>query len=299
MKKITFFATAAALAMLSLAACTRVESGRPGTTKHISLDAGISPTRAVTYGDTEIFEKGDKLVLYGWTGTSDIVPASLVVSGVENELLENGTWKPASDMFWQDFVSPHYFLGIYPARTVENFIADSYTVVPTDYEKSDLLVATSLSGLTASDNPVRLTFKHVMARLQVNMTFRSQFPGTPTVDVVATAASTGKVNYLKESVVPGAQGSVKLAKLATPASGSAASYQSIMIPQDGFRTLTLTIDGKDYTFTNPTDIQLAAGKVTILDLVVGRDRIDLASEIGVHDWSAGSKYSGEADDEED
>ena len=298
MKKITFFAAAVAVAVLSLAACTRVESGRQDSAKRISLDAGISPTRAATYGDSEIFETGDKISLYAWMGTAEAVPANPVVNGVENELQANGTWKPAVDMFWANFISPHYFVGIYPVRTVSSFIADSYTLVPTDYEASDLLVATNFSGLTASDDPVRLTFKHMMARLQVNMTFRSQFSGTPAVDVVATAASTCKVNYLTESVAPDAQGSVKLVKLDTPAPGSALSYQSIMIPQEGFRTVTLTIEGKEYSFTNPADIKLAAGKVTVLDLIVGRDRIDLASDIAIKDWSAGNTYSGNADDED-
>ena len=296
MKKIAFLATTAAL--LVLAACNGLDPVRPDSAQPITIDAAIGvPTRATTTGDSEKFDTGDKVLLYVWTGGASAVPAQPLVNGVEHELQADGSWKPASPIYWQDNASAHYFLGVFPARSISDFQADSFTLKADNYVASDLLVATELNGLMASNGPVKLNFKHMMARLQVNMNFRNQFSGTPTVAVVAKAANGCTVDYLAGSVKAGEQGSVALPKLAAPAEGYALSHGSLMVPQTGFRTVTLTIDGTDYVFTNGEDIQLASGKTTILNLTVGRDKIELASDITIADWTAGSTLNGEAQDD--
>lgn len=295
MKKIAFLASAAVL--LALTACNTLDPARPEA-KAITIDAAIDvPTRATTTGNSEKFDTGDKVVLFVWTGSASAIPPLPLWNGIEHELQSDGSWKPASAMYWQDFTSAHYFLGVYPARSISDFKADSFTLKADDYVASDLLVATETGGLTASDKPVKLNFKHLMARFQVNMNFRSQFSGTPTVAVAAKAASGCTVDYLAGTVAAGAQESVALAKLAAPADGYAQSCGGIMIPQNGFRTVTLTIDGTDYVYTHPEDIQLVSGQVTVLNLTVGRDKIELASDITIADWTAGSTLNGEAQDE--
>ena len=295
MKQIAFLATAA---LLTFTACNSLDPGRPDSAQPITIDAAIGvPTRATTTGDSEKFDTGDKVLLYVWTGGASAVPAQPLVNGVEHELQADGSWKPASPIYWQDNASAHYFLGVFPARNISDFKADSFTLKADDYVASDLLVATELSGLMASNGPVKLNFKHMMARLQVNMNFRNQFSGTPTVAVVAKAANGCTMDYLAGSVKAGEQGSVALPKLAAPAEGYALSHGSLMVPQTGFRTVTLTIDGTDYVFTNGEDIQLASGKTTILNLTVGRDKIELASDITIADWTAGSTLNGEAQDD--
>jgi hypothetical protein len=296
MKKIAFLASVAVL--LAFAACTREEPLRPKSGQPITVDAGIGVlTRATTTGDSEKFDIGDKVALYVWTGNSQNVPANLVVNGVENTLQSDGSWVPASVMYWQDFNTAHFFLGIYPARTVSDFKADSFTLKAGDYEANDLLVATEFSGLTATNDPVKLNFKHAMARLQVNMNFRNQFASTPTVAVSAKVASSCKVNYLTGTVDPGEQGSFALTKLASAAEGYALSCSSIVIPQSGFRTVILTIEGTDFVYTHDVDIQLSAGSVTVLNLIVGRDKIELDSDLTIEDWTSRSPLNGEAQDE--
>lgn len=290
--KVLRFIPLAALGLMA-AACSNDESApAQQEAKYITIEASIgNMTRATTTGNASVFEAGDGVTLYAWTGQATAVPAECVVNGVVNTLGADGKWTPASQMLWSDMVTPHYFLGIYPARTVSDFTADPYTLDPADYEASDLLVARQLSGLVATQNPVSLTFDHAMAKLYVNMNFRNQWTETPAIaSCVATAAGTATINYLAQTVTAGEQSSVSLPAV-TASTGYAATYGSIMVPQTGFRTVTITIDGQQFTYTHDEDIPLEAGKYTTLNLIVGRNKIEIG-EVSINDWTEGTTISG-------
>lgn len=290
--KVLRFIPLAALGLLA-AACSSDESApAQQEAKYITIEASIgNMTRATTTGNASVFEAGDGVTLYAWTGSATAVPADKVVNGVVNTLGTDGKWTPATQMLWSDMVTPHYFLGIYPARTVSDFTADPYTLDPANYEASDLLVARQTSGLTATQNPVSLTFNHAMAKLYVNMNFRNQWDETPAIaSCVATAASTATIDYLAQTVTAGTQASVSL-PAATAQQGYAATYSSIMVPQSGFRTVVITIDGQPFTYTHDTDIPLEAGKYTTLNLIVGRNKIELG-EVSINDWTEGTTIDG-------
>ena len=292
MKKLRFFPLAA-LGLLT-AACSSDDatSAQQQAAKNITIEASIgNMTRATTTGNTTVFDAGDGVSIYAWTGSATAVAADKVVNGVVNTLGADGKWTPATPMLWADMVTPHYFLGIYPARTVTDFTADPYTVDNTDYEQSDLLVARQTSGLTATQNPVSLTFDHTMAKLYVNMNFRNQWDEAPTVAACeATAAGTCTIDYLAKTVTAGTQAAVALAAK-DAAQGYARSFSGIMIPQAGFRTVTLTIGDQAYTYTHTEDIPLEAGKYTTLNLIVGRNKIELG-EVSINDWTEGTTLSG-------
>ena len=297
MKKIAFLAPFAALALLALAACSRVEPVNPGTDLPIRVDAGIGvPTRTTTDGNTEAFTSGDQVALFVWTGSNSAVPADLVVNGVVNTLQSDGTWAPASKMYWKDVESAHYFLGVFPARAISNFKMDSFTINPSDYEASDLLVATKLEGIKATEVPVPLSFKHVMSKFQLNLSYSNQWDTAP---AGTTAEATDvdmacKVDYLNGSTEQARdKGNAALTKLAKAASGCAESFSTILIPQAGFNTVTLVVDKQTYIYTHPSDIVLSSGKTTVLNLLVGRDRLELGS-MTIADWtSQGEPVEGE------
>ena len=281
----------AAAGLASLAACNR-EGMIPAVTKAITIEAGIGEmTKVTTTGNTSAFESGDKIALYAWTGAKTAVPAARVVNGVENTY--TGTkWTPATQMLWADMTSEHYFLGIHPAKAVTNFTADAYTLDPADYEGSDLLIATNLTGLKASDNPVALNFDHVVSKLFVNLTFRDQWATAPTVSAIsATARKTGTVDYLSKTITAStaeAAAPVALTKIEN------AAWSGLQLPQSGVNTITITIESKDYVFTHSSDIPLVGGQFTTVNLIVGRNTIELAS-VGISNWAAGTTIdNGEA-----
>ena len=268
-----------------LAACNREGISPAGDPKPITIEAAIgSMTKVTTTGNTASFDNGDQLVLYAWTGDKTAVPAAKVVNGVENSY--DGTkWTPASQMLWADMTSEHYFLGVYPARVITDFTADPYTLDPADYEGSDLLIATSLTGLKASDNPVTLNFDHAVSKLFVNLTFRNQWAAAPAVSAISvTAKKTGTVDYLSKTVTASAMETaapVALTKIEN------AAWSGLQLPQSGVNTITITIEGKDYVFTHSSDIPLVGGQYTTVNLIVGRNTIDLAS-VGISNWAAGA-----------
>ena len=286
------------LAAAALTACNP-NNLQSNVSKAITIDAGIAQTKVAASGNDAAFEAGDKIALYAWINDPTTgQPAGRVVDGGVFLLSSDGVWSPLTSMLWYDMVTPHYFIGVYPSnRNIADLHAGAYTLDPDDQAASDLLIATNLTGLKANDNPVVLTFEHAMAKLQVNLKFRNQWGGTPKVSsVVATAARTATVNYETKAVTAGAAATVGLPAQETPASGYALSYGSLMVPQAGFRTLTISIDGKDYVFTHTADIQLASGKTTTVNLTVGRDKIELASDISIKGWTAGDSIDGEAQD---
>ena len=291
MKKNSIYLAAAAL--LALVACNK---DMDKTSRSITIQAGIGPmSKVTTTGVTAAFDEGDIISVYAWTGDKTAVPATRVVDGVENTLGTDGKWTPASQMLWDDVTTEHYFLGIYPKKAVTDFTADDFTLNPADYEASDLLIAVNTTGLKASDNPVSLSFDHVMARLDVNLTFRDQWATAPTVSGVSvTAKKTASVDYLSDKPVT-ATGTAEAVALQAIDN---AAWSGLQVPQSGVNTITITIEGKDYVFTHTADIPLVGGQYTTVNLIVGRSVIELGS-VSISNWTAGTTIdNGEAQTDE-
>ena len=299
---ITFFVTVAAA--LVLAGCNK-GTGAPDS-RTITVQASIGSMTKVAYtGDKSTFAAGDNLSLFAWMGEKTAIPATLVVNNVVNTLDgESGLWKPATQMLWDDMTTPHYFMAVSPAREVTSFTADPYVLdsAADKFQQSDLLIATSLEGLVATSNPVKLTFDHAMAKLNVNLSFRNQW--TPQADlpaetnveakvdsVFATAKMAATIDYINKAVA--ATGDAALVDMNRLTN---ATWTTLMVPQEGFRTITIKLKGNDewlgkdgtYVFTHSADIPLVSGKYTTVNLIVGRDQITLDKEgITITDWAAG------------
>lgn len=280
-----------AAALLALAACTNDHEPGYAPAKEIKVNASIGQmTRVTTDGNQSAFETGDRISVYAWLGTADDAK-QIAVNNSVNTLGSDGAWTANPQMLWTDMSSAHYFLGIYPERDVTNFTTDGYTLDVADQEASDLLVAvqtgTDGEGLKASGNPVPLTFEHVMAKLIVNLNFRDQWGGTPEVTAVkaVSVAASATVDYLSKTLTGVDRRDIVLPG-STPADGYALGYASVMIPQTGFNIISVSIAGHNYTYTHPTDIPLVRGEYTTVNLIVGRDRIELGS-VTVKDWKEG------------
>ena len=234
-----------------------------------------------------------------------------MVDNVTNTLGTDGLWIPDTQMLWFDMVTPHYFMAVSPAREVASFTADPYTLDSSadKYQESDLLIAINDTGLKANDNPVPLTFDHAMATLNVIIKFHNQWTeGNPPSQkeitealiesVEATAKDHATIDYIHKAVTAtGEWAQVAMNKVEN------ASWTTLMIPQAEVRNIYITLNGNDqwlggdgtYAFHCPEDIPLESGKVTTVNLIIGRDQITLDKDgIVITDWIVRQdEYDGE------
>lgn len=289
---------------LTLGSCSDNENGIGGeTSKYITVSTSIGNMTRVATDEKggQTFEEGDEISVYAWTGDATVAPETRerVVNNAINKLT-NGSWVSTPQMLWKNNRDKHYFIGVYPisASAISDLSAGEYTFDETKQVESDLLVAVNKDGLSYNvdeQQPVPLTFTHVMAKLVVNLTYKNQW-GTegPTVDKVAVgnAAKKATVNYLTKVVTPSTVAEDK-ADFDMPAITANKKYASIIIPQDGVQKITITIGGKDFIYDNGTPFKFESGKITTVNLEVGRDEIKLG-DVKITDWENGSTFSGEA-----
>ena len=291
--------TILSIAMMALAmgmnSCSNDIESVGTSSQYITVSTEIgNMTRVATTNGIQSFTDGDQISIYAWTGNAATVPAAddRVVNNAINTL-NSSKWTAAPQMLWKNTTDSHYFIGIYPKTetSVKDLTAGDYTFDVNKQEQSDLLVATNLMGLTSENNPVLLTFNHVMAKLQVNLQFRNQWGGTPKVESVTLkdAATTAKVNYLTQTVTA----STPSGDIALPTVKANETYTatSIVIPQTSVKSIVIRIGDKDYTYTNPDGIKLESGKITNVSLIVGRDEITLG-EVSINGWQNGSTIQG-------
>ena len=290
---------------LTLGSCSDNENGIGGeTSKYITVSTSIgNMTRVATdaNGD-QTFEEGDEISVYAWTGAPTVALEAheRVVNNAINKLT-NGSWVSTPQMLWKNNRDKHYFIGVYPTAAISDLSAGEYTFDENKQTESDLLVAVNKDGISYNadeQQTVPLTFTHVMAKLVVNLTYKNQW-GTegPTVDkvVVGDAVKSATVNYLTKVVTPSAVAEDK-ANFDMPALTANKQYASIIIPQDGVQKITIVIGGKNFIYDNGTPFKFESGKITTINLEVGRDIIKLG-DVNISDWgSTGEPIKGEAYD---
>lgn len=283
----------ATTAILLTACSTDSDVLPPQDLGQIRVTASVGAmTRVAHSGNSTTFETNDRISVYAWLGADNDMQR-LVVDNSINTLGGDGTWTAEPQMLWADNTSDHYFLGIYPERNgATDYDADPYTLDFNNQTASDLLVARTTAKPTGS--AVKLEFEHVMAKLVVNLLFRNEWTIAPeVVSVTAVACTEATVNYLENPVEVTPATGQNLVVI--PFTGTSASFAGIMIPgQSGFRTINVTLEnGKVYTYTHPSGIDLQPGRYTTVNLVLGRDNIKLDDAgISVSDWENGTSIDG-------
>lgn len=283
-------------ATMSLFGCSCDEAAQEESAKTFTISTDIHELTRIGQDPNDghsIFIEDDKVSVYAWAGASVGAPAreDLVVDNVVNTYT-SGSWVPETLMLWKNPVEKHYFLGVYPhnATPVADLTKVPYTVDVNDNESSDVLIAYNSTGITSSTDPVNLAFEHVMSRIIVNLTYNNQWGGTvPQVTSVTlcNVAKGGEINYFTQT----AMATSDREDITLNCTGRNFQYQSMMIPQDGITTLKIEIDGKDYVYTHPRDLQYEKGKITELRLVVGKDKVTLGG-LSIVGWEPGELVVG-------
>lgn len=158
-----------------------------------------------------------------------------------------------------------------------------FTLDENNQEKSDLLVAANLNGITCTSTPVPLAFSHVMSRIEVNLNFVN-FPSTPdSVSVRIIASKSAVVNLIGKTVTPCADPDTVFIPMVGTGGNSTMSFQSIMIPQDYVNTIDVMADGVLYKYKHPSNFNLRSGKFTHLNLSISRTSL-LVKNVTISEW---------------
>lgn len=263
--------------------------------REIVIDANVGQmTEKKSLKLGSCFDTGDEISVYAWTGSASEIPTELQVNNSINTLGADGKWTAEPKMLWKDARTKHYFLGVYPHKDLNDFVADEYTLNTEDQEESDILVATNLQGLEYRSTTIPLKFSHVMARLDVNVKV-ANFSADPTEAQIKIKAKTNAtINYLTKNVTASGESSeIILPLVENTVDGYLFSYSSIMVPQNGLEELDIVLGDQTFTYTRSEKISLKSGCYTTLNLTLRRHEISVG-DVSIVNWNTGETIEDDA-----
>ncbi len=241
-------------------------------TTHTKLPINISTelmepngTRVTDYS----FESGDKIGLFVVNRTSDGSAAQLKPTGnhVDNmPFTYNGTWTPATPIYWLDDKTHADFYLYYPYTpslpNVENmpFKVNSDQSTEGAYKASDLLAGSS-KDIAPTDKAITILAKHLLSQMIVKIVPGNGF----TAESLAAANVSVRINNVKTNAT------VNIAKATVSASGATSNitplktaqftYKALIVPQsvpDG-NLISVTVDGREFNL--PKAFTFISGKM--------------------------------------
>lgn len=178
---------ALALTAVGMTSCSEetLPTDKPTDSKGIEMKLQMTHPGSKTRATATDFETGDKTGVF-----VTLADKPLQVGGnvVNNEALTfiDDEWKAAKKLYWDEGTYNVY--AYYPYISSVSSIEDQPFSISLDqskektatalggYEASDLLYATS-KGVVASEEPVHLTFKHIMSKLTIRLIKGEDFEG--------------------------------------------------------------------------------------------------------------------------
>lgn len=241
------------------------------------------------------FESGDVVGLF----VSE-VGRPLEVSGntVNNEALtfSGSSWNASRPLYWD---AGNYNAYAYYPRTAD---VSSITDLPfeirtdqsgtqagtmSDYEASDFLFA-SAKGISATNDPVNLQFRHIMSKISINLIkgedFEGEIPEKATVYIHNTVSS-ATVDLTAGVATKDVHGERKsiVARQAGPT-----TYSAILVPQRLENRMPLIeVVMNDVSFLYESKFLFKPGIHHIVNLVVDKNPEQIKIEIGgeITDWN--------------
>ncbi|WP_099290593.1 fimbrillin family protein [Butyricimonas sp. Marseille-P3923] len=241
-------------------------------------DAADDPdTRAIINDEdgTGSFDAGDETTIRGF-----IFNSTPFVEKEYPATYKDGTW--TTGMTWDEFDegAEVSFSAFFPKRSLTDFDENGKMEInlPTDqsaleqYAAYDWLYAAAAG--TKTDNPIQLTFRHLMHRLTVNLSL-SDTPGSLTQADVDAATVVIKNMYAKGLVAK--NGAVVAWTIVdvedfTPLESAGNTFRVILLPQNvtpGTPWIEITVGGKTVTYPVPDGLtELQGGKEQVVNLAL-------------------------------
>lgn len=259
-----------------------VEESTPSP--YITVRADVTSTRSVSKSD---FVADDKVSVWAWTEDG-----RTVVDGVTNGY-DGSVWSPDTPMLWWDLTSKHNFLATYPTQEVADFTAHRYTLVGNGAAEDDLLVAVNRDGLSGNDEKtVDLSFKHMMSKVTISVSYRTQFETTPVVEsVTITAGSEATIDLQNQTTLLSSDATLgEFQILETKASFD---FEGVIVPQD-IQYISIKLAGYEEpsVYNHGGVFTLEQGSNHAISLIMGKDKVELAEDLQVIPWDEDNVLDG-------
>ena len=270
---------AGATLSLLLAGCEK-EAEMPAGDRSIRIATGIpSPTKATDLD----FEEGDNFGLFVVAWNGDAAPslddprylnnASCIKTAGGIELTK--VYYPEGK---SDFYAYYPYQSTFDAGTVlkHSVLADQSQ--GRNYTKSDLMAACR-PGVTESETPVRLTFKHQLARIDIHLLPGTGFAsadGLSGATVVAKSLKTSCSFDLSDNSVSDAGTPADMTPKgngATVNGGTVSTMSLVAVPQTlaaGQLLFEITLGDKTFSYTPTEAVTLEQGKICRFDITLNK-----------------------------
>lgn len=281
---------------MALAACTQdADDMRTDPTLPAEMTFTMThPSQRTRATDTG-FENGDKVGLFVCSAD-----AQLEIGGnlVNNEALtcDNGKWNAGRTLYWDDGTYNAY--AYYPYISQVTSIEDLPFSVSTDqgtvdqetgidgYEASDLLYARTTS-ISASADPISLTFSHIMSKVTIRLVKGEDFEGDMPTDAVVYVHNT-----VPEATVDLSAGIVTRNTFGTRATITARQnsdymFSAIVVPQrieNRMPLIEVVMKGVSYVYEST--FQFKPGTEHLINLIISDNPEQIKIEVGgeIQDW---------------
>ena len=286
-----------AFLLLALPSCTDDSisgEGLPGdgSRKEVRLQASIDQTN-VSRADDSGFSDGDRIGIFAVNFTDDtnpgiLTPADNLASNVGFSFDEaSNSWEGDRQLYFKDDKTPVDFYGYYPydydMAEVEaypfsvqrNQAAEATGNRLSGYEASDFLWAKS-AGVTPATPLVTLTFKHILAGVQVTLVAGEGFEADEwaMLDKSVLVAGTNRdatINLATGETTLAGEGDDK-SIIANPYKDD---YRAVVIPQSvaaDNTLLSITVDGQSYEFSKEMTMTYLPSKLHKFTILVEKPR---------------------------
>lgn len=194
------------------------------------------------------------------------------------------SWIMAQTLTQVTSADTYNFAAIYPRPELSD-VADlkeyNYTA------PEDLLFATksmSATELDSSDGEVSLTFEHLMARIDINITFigfEGYLPSTLTLDDISDSA---QVDTFTGDITPSVTTQSVDLTLTTDFTDNSGCVSRIIVPQT---VTSVKIVVGDFTYSYSGTINTVSGKNTVCNFTLQKEeaKITLDGDVEITDWS--------------
>lgn len=234
------------------------------------------------------FENGDVVGLFVAEASK---PLEIAGNTVNNEMLTfNGSrWTSSRQLYWD--AGNFNVYAYYPRLNDIESVTDLSFEVSTDqraatttgmegYEASDFLYA-SAKGISASNNPVRLQFSHILSKISIRLIkgedFEGDIPENATVYIhnTVTEASIDMVAGVATKALRGT------AKTITARKAGPTTYSAIIVPQRlSNRVPLIEVVMNGVSFLYESKFQFKPGIHHIVNLVVDKNPEQVKIEVG-------------------